>query len=62
MVMNLRVPLKAGKFLSSCATDGFSGRAHLHGVTVISSYDVRKSGCVFFSDVYYKLGPPERNC
>jgi hypothetical protein len=29
-VMSVRVPQYAGKFLSSCATDGFSRRAHLH--------------------------------
>jgi hypothetical protein len=32
-VMNLRVPYKVGKFLSSCATGGFSRRAQLHGVS-----------------------------
>jgi hypothetical protein len=32
MVMNLRVPLNIGKFLSSCTTGGFSRRAHLHKV------------------------------
>jgi hypothetical protein len=31
-VMNLRVPLNVGKFLSSCTTDGFSGLSELHGV------------------------------
>jgi hypothetical protein len=29
-VMNLRVPLNAGKFLSSCTIDSFSRRAQLH--------------------------------
>jgi hypothetical protein len=29
-VMNLRVPLNAGKFLSSCTIGGFSRRAELH--------------------------------
>jgi hypothetical protein len=29
-VMNLRVPQNVGKFLSSCATGGFSRRAQLH--------------------------------
>jgi hypothetical protein len=28
-VMNLRVPLNVGKFLSSCTTDGFSRRVQL---------------------------------
>jgi hypothetical protein len=28
--MNLRVPLNAGKFLSSCTIGGFSRRAELH--------------------------------
>jgi hypothetical protein len=32
MIMNLRVPQKFGKFLSSCTLRGFSRRAHLHGV------------------------------
>jgi hypothetical protein len=31
-VMNLRLPKNAGKFLSSCATGGFS-RTQLHGVS-----------------------------
>jgi hypothetical protein len=31
-VMNLRVPQNVGKFLSSCATSGFSRRAQLPGV------------------------------
>jgi hypothetical protein len=34
-VMNLRVPENVGKFLSSCATGGFSRRAHLHGVSYV---------------------------
>jgi hypothetical protein len=29
-VTNLRVPLSAGKFLSSCITGGFSRRARFH--------------------------------
>jgi hypothetical protein len=29
-VTNLRFPLNAGKFLSSCIIGGFSRRAHLH--------------------------------
>jgi hypothetical protein len=32
-VMNLPVPQNDGKFLSSCTTDGFSGRAQLHDVS-----------------------------
>jgi hypothetical protein len=32
-VMNLRVPLNAGKFLSSCAIGGFSRGAQLHEVS-----------------------------
>jgi hypothetical protein len=32
-VMNLRVPLNFGKFLSSCETGGFSRRTLLHGVS-----------------------------
>jgi hypothetical protein len=32
MVMNLPVPSNVGKFLSSCATGGFSRRPQLHGV------------------------------
>jgi hypothetical protein len=32
-VMNLRVPEKAGKFLSICATGGFSRRSQLHEVS-----------------------------
>jgi hypothetical protein len=30
MVMDLRVPYNAGKFLSSCTIGGFSRRAQLH--------------------------------
>jgi hypothetical protein len=33
MVMNLRVPYNAGKFLSSYTTGGFSRRGQLHGVS-----------------------------
>jgi hypothetical protein len=32
MVMNLQVPLNAGKLLSSCTTGGFSRRAQLQVV------------------------------
>jgi hypothetical protein len=32
-VMNFRVPYNVGKFLSSCASRGFSRRAQLHGVS-----------------------------
>jgi hypothetical protein len=32
-VMNLQVRYNAGKFLSSCATGGFSRRTQLHGVS-----------------------------
>jgi hypothetical protein len=32
-VMNLRVSQNAGKFLSICATGGFSRRTQLHGVS-----------------------------
>jgi hypothetical protein len=37
-VMNLRVPLIAGKFLSGCTTGGFSRRAQLHEVSYIYIY------------------------
>jgi hypothetical protein len=37
-VMNLRVPQKFGKFLSSCATGGFSIRVQLHGVSLLRSW------------------------
>jgi hypothetical protein len=36
-VMNLRVPSDVGKFLSSCATGGFSRRAQLQGVSQLVS-------------------------
>jgi hypothetical protein len=32
-VMNLRVPLNVGKFLSSCTAGSFSRRAYLRGVS-----------------------------
>jgi hypothetical protein len=32
MVMNLRVPLNVGKFLSNCTGGNFSRRTQLHGV------------------------------
>jgi hypothetical protein len=32
-VMNLRVPQNVRKFLSSCATSGFSRRIQIHGVS-----------------------------
>jgi hypothetical protein len=34
-VMNHRVPQNAGNFLSSCTTDGFSRRVHLHRETIL---------------------------
>jgi hypothetical protein len=34
-IMNVRVPKNVGKFLSSCATGGFSRRAQLHGVSYL---------------------------
>jgi hypothetical protein len=34
IVMNLRVPINAGKLLSSCTTSGFSRRAQLHEVSL----------------------------
>jgi glucose dehydrogenase len=33
MVMNLRVPYKAGKFLNGCTTGGLSRRSELHTVS-----------------------------
>jgi hypothetical protein len=36
-VMNLRVPCNIMKFLSSCATGGFSRRAQIHGVSWLVS-------------------------
>jgi hypothetical protein len=35
-VMNLRVPLNAGNFLSSLGHFSFSGRTLLHGVSLVS--------------------------
>jgi hypothetical protein len=35
-VMNLRVPQNVGKFLSSCTTGGFSRRAQLHEVSLVT--------------------------
>jgi hypothetical protein len=35
-VMNLRAPQNVGKFLSSCITGGFSRRAQLHVVSLVS--------------------------
>jgi hypothetical protein len=35
MVMSLRVPQSAGKFLSSCTTGGFSTRVQLHEVSLL---------------------------
>jgi hypothetical protein len=35
-VMNHRVPQNAGKFLSSCTISGFSRRAQLHEVSLVS--------------------------
>jgi hypothetical protein len=33
MIMNLWVPKNVGKFLSSCATSGFSRRTQLYGIS-----------------------------
>jgi hypothetical protein len=38
-VMNLRDPLNAGKFFSSCTTGDSSRRAYLHGVIIDSATD-----------------------
>jgi hypothetical protein len=35
-VMNLHVPQNSGKFLSSCTTGGFSRRAQIHEVSLVS--------------------------
>jgi hypothetical protein len=32
-IKNLRVPQNVGKFMSSCASGGFSRRTQLHGVS-----------------------------
>jgi hypothetical protein len=37
-VMNFGVPWNVGKFLSSCATGGFSRRSQLHGVSLCISF------------------------
>jgi hypothetical protein len=36
--MNLRVPLNAGKFLSSCTTGDFSRRVQLHEVSYVLTF------------------------
>jgi hypothetical protein len=46
-VMNLRTPLNAGKFLSSCTTGGLSRRAQLLGVRYT---DRQISKCVLHLD------------
>jgi hypothetical protein len=53
MVMNIRVPLNAGKFLRSCATGDFSRRAQRHGVShygflpyITALWGVCKNGCL----------------
>jgi hypothetical protein len=48
-VMNFRVPLNAGKFLSSCTTGGFSRRAQLHEVNLKFRKD-----CFSISKVYVR--------
>jgi hypothetical protein len=35
--MNLRVPLNAGKGLSSCTTGGHSRRSQFHGISLLSN-------------------------
>jgi hypothetical protein len=39
-LMNFRVPYNFGKFLSSCATGGFSRKAQLHGVSKLGYIDL----------------------
>jgi hypothetical protein len=43
-IMNLRVSQNAGNFSNSCTTGGFSSRAQLHEVSLLSI----KSGCKYF--------------
>jgi hypothetical protein len=45
-LVNLQVPSNVGKFLSSCATGGFSGRAQLHGVSALAAVLYRNYGNV----------------
>jgi hypothetical protein len=42
-VMNLRISQNVEKFLSSCATGGFSRRAQLHEVSYSASMQILKS-------------------
>jgi hypothetical protein len=50
MVMNLRVPLNVEKFLSSCATGGFSRRAQLHAVGWLDSLLTGRQGCRYLAE------------
>jgi hypothetical protein len=48
-VMNLRVPLNVGKFLSCCATGGFPRWAPIYGV----SYFVSSVNSYYYCRYYY---------
>jgi hypothetical protein len=51
--MNLRVPLNAGKFSSSCTIGSFSRRAQLHEWVSFLSSDLHSKGSLTkWSDVY----------
>jgi hypothetical protein len=54
MVMNLRVPQSAGKFLSNCEIAGFSRRPRLHGVSQFNGIIVivEKIGVFTFWRIY----------
>jgi hypothetical protein len=41
-VINLLVPYNVGKFLSGCATGGFSRRAQLRGVSIFTDINCKK--------------------
>jgi hypothetical protein len=48
-VMNLQVPLNAGKFLSSCTIGGFSRRAQLHEVSLLNCVRVGAEILIFMN-------------
>jgi hypothetical protein len=50
-VMNIRVPLNAGKFLSSCTIGGFSRRAQLHEWVILCWKQNSVTSCWWRHDV-----------
>jgi len=54
LVMNLRLPMKGGNFLTSSATIGFSRGTQLHGVRLLKFQPVNANIWIVRGHVMYK--------